>query len=66
MREVSYDRYGVNCISNVFWDIDSADWGPTLSPKQVKDTVMSHVFGGTAYKVVKSVSRSFLKVRGRS
>lgn len=61
IRDVSYARYGKNCINFAFWDIDSADWGPTLKASHIKDTVMAHIFGGTAYKVEKKRFTLFSK-----
>lgn len=57
MREVSYVLYGENCLNFVFWDIDTADWVPTITPAQVAQNVRANMEGGRAY--------SFRRVNGQ-
>jgi peptidoglycan/xylan/chitin deacetylase (PgdA/CDA1 family) len=49
MKEVSQILYGENCINFVFWDIDTADWVPTIKASQVAQNVRANMEGGTAY-----------------
>lgn len=49
IKDVGLDVYNENCVNFAFWDIDSADWAPGLSPEQIADNVMAHIIGGTAY-----------------
>lgn len=49
IRDVGNDVYGENCVNFAFWDIDSADWAPGLSPEQIADNIMAHIVGGKAY-----------------
>lgn len=51
MKEVSDQVFGDNCINFAFWDIDSSDWGPTMSPEMIAENVISHVKGGNVYSI---------------
>lgn len=46
IKEVSNELFGKNCIHFVFWDIDSGDWIPSLTAKEVKDNILAHHYGG--------------------
>jgi len=50
MKKVSDIIYGENCINFAFWDIDTSDWVPTITAKQIASNIMAHVKGGTAYR----------------
>ncbi len=60
MKEVSQELFGENCINFAFWDIDTADWVPDMTGKNVADAISAHLYGGTAYTHAKKV------VNGRS
>jgi peptidoglycan-N-acetylglucosamine deacetylase len=49
IKEVSQELYGENCISFVFWDIDSNDWVPNITPQNIADNVKASIEGGKAY-----------------
>lgn len=51
MKEVSDQIFGDNCINFAFWDIDSSDWGPTMTPGMIAENVISHVKGGNVYSI---------------
>jgi len=51
MKEVSQQVYGDNCINFAFWDIDSSDWGPTMTSEMIAENVISHVKGGNVYSI---------------
>lgn len=51
MKEVSDSIYGDNCINFAFWDIDSSDWGPGMTPEMIAENVISHVTGGDIYQI---------------
>lgn len=46
IQEVSQELFNDNCIHFVFWDIDSGDWIPGLTSKQVSDNILSFHNGG--------------------
>ncbi|MBY0517093.1 MAG: polysaccharide deacetylase family protein [Bacteriovoracaceae bacterium] len=49
MREVSYELFGDNCLQFVFWDIDSADWVPNMTPADVFQNLKAYQEGGTYF-----------------
>lgn len=49
MRELSYEKYGENCINFVFWNVDSEDWVSAMTPEKIVDGIMGQLEGGTAY-----------------
>ncbi|GAB4010013.1 MAG: hypothetical protein Fur0010_01800 [Bdellovibrio sp.] len=51
MKEVSQNIFADNCINFAFWDIDSSDWGPTMTPDMIAENVISHVKGGNVYSI---------------
>ncbi|MCP4912134.1 MAG: polysaccharide deacetylase family protein [Oligoflexia bacterium] len=53
MRDVGKKLFNENCINFAFWDIDTADWVSNMEPKDIAQTIDSHIFGGTAYRFVK-------------
>ena len=52
IRELSYEKYGENCINFVFWNVDSEDWVPAMTPQKIADGIMAQLEGGTAYEHV--------------
>jgi peptidoglycan/xylan/chitin deacetylase (PgdA/CDA1 family) len=53
IQEVSQELFGDNCIHFVFWDIDSGDWIPKLTAKEVSKNIIAHHIGGeyTTYRL---------------
>jgi len=49
MKEVSQELFGDNCINFAFWDIDSSDWLPVITPEEVAQNIRAHMEGGKAY-----------------
>lgn len=52
IRDLSWEIYGENCINFAFWDIDTKDWAPTMTSREIAQNVLAHMEGGTAYTVV--------------
>ena len=64
MRNVGKKLFNENCINFVFWDIDTADWVSNMLPKDISQTLHSHLFGGKAFdfeKVVTDGKVSYVK-----
>mgnify|MGYP000259417527 CR=1 FL=1 len=55
LKEVSTELFGKNCIHFVFWDIDSGDWIPKLTPTEVFKNIRAHDIGGeyTTYRTTR-------------
>jgi peptidoglycan/xylan/chitin deacetylase (PgdA/CDA1 family) len=47
IKEASQELMGDNCINMVFWDVDTADWVPGMTPKEVASNIIAHNEGGT-------------------
>jgi peptidoglycan/xylan/chitin deacetylase (PgdA/CDA1 family) len=54
LKELSQQMFGKNCIHFTFWDIDSGDWIPEMTPSEVFNNIKAHHEGGNyiSYKVV--------------
>lgn len=61
LKEVSQDLMGDNCINMAFWDIDSSDWVPGMTPKEVAQNLIAFNEGGT-YTDFKLVNGKYVKV----
>ena len=61
LKEVSQDLMGDNCINMVFWDVDTADWVPGMTAKEVASNIVAHFSGGT-FIDFKKVGDTFVKV----
>lgn len=46
IKEVSNELFGKNCIHMVFWDIDSSDWVPNLTGREVFENLKANQVGG--------------------
>jgi peptidoglycan/xylan/chitin deacetylase (PgdA/CDA1 family) len=46
IRNLSLELFGKNCIHFVFWDIDSSDWVPTLTPDNILSNIKAYQEGG--------------------
>jgi len=55
LKEVSTELFGKNCIHFAFWDIDSGDWIPKLTPTEVFQNIRAHHIGGeyTTYRTTR-------------
>lgn len=49
MQQVSQELFGDNCIQFVFWDVDTADWVPTMTSDDVLTNLKAHFLGGRYY-----------------
>lgn len=49
MQEVSKELFGENCVQFVFWDVDSADWVPSMTSEDVFTNLKAHFTGGRYY-----------------
>lgn len=47
LKEVSQELMGDNCINMAFWDVDTADWVPGMTSKEVAQNIIAHNEGGT-------------------
>ena len=61
MKEVSQKLFGDNCINFAFWDIDTVDWLETMTPDDITQNVMAHIFGGTGFDFVKNSNGTYSK-----
>lgn len=57
---LSKELMGENCIQFAFWDVDTADWVPGMTPQEISQNVISHYEGGVA------VGFEAVKVNGRT
>lgn len=60
LKEISRELMGDNCIQFAFWDIDSGDWIPGMTGKEVLENFKASEVGGkfTTYKTVKKNGKS--------
>lgn len=61
LKELSQEMLGDNCINMAFWDIDSADWVPGMTSKEVASNIAVHLNGGT-YIDFKQQGSTYIKV----
>ncbi len=61
LRELSQELLGDNCIHMVFWDVDTADWVPGMTPAEVAGNIRANYEGGTAIDF-KLVNGKYVKV----
>jgi peptidoglycan/xylan/chitin deacetylase (PgdA/CDA1 family) len=61
IKEVSQELMGENCINLAFWDVDSSDWVPGMTPKEVAQNLIAHYEGGT-YIDFKLQGSTYVKV----
>lgn len=60
LRAVSQELLGDNCIHMVFWDVDTADWVPGMTSKEVAQNIIAHNEGGT-FIDFKKVGSTYVK-----
>lgn len=61
LKEVSSELMGDNCIQMAFWDVDSSDWVPGMTPKEVAQNLIAFNEGGT-YIDFKKQGSTYIKV----
>ena len=61
LKEVSQELMGDNCIHMVFWDVDTSDWVPGMTPEEVAGNIKAHNEGGT-YIDFKKQGSTYVKV----
>lgn len=61
LKEVSQELMGDNCIHMAFWDVDTSDWVPKMSPEDVAQNIIAHNEGGT-YIGFKKEGSGYVKV----
>jgi hypothetical protein len=61
LKEISQELMGDNCIQFAFWDIDSGDWIPKMTPQEVFTNLKSSNEGG-AFTTYKTVNGTQIKV----
>ena len=60
LRELSKEMMGENCIHMVFWDVDTADWVPGMTPAEVAQNIIAHNEGGL-FTDFKKVGSTYVK-----
>lgn len=61
LKEVSQELMGDNCIQMAFWDVDTSDWVPGMTPKEVAQNIIAYNEGGT-YISFKKQGNVYVKV----
>lgn len=62
LKEVSKELMNDNCIHMAFWDVDTADWVPGMTPEEVAQNIIAYNEGGT-YTDFKKVGNTYVKVQ---
>ena len=57
LKEVSQELMGENCIHMAFWDVDTSDWVPGMTPQEVAQNIIAFNEGGTYIDFRKQGSR---------
>lgn len=60
LKEVSQELMNENCIHMAFWDVDTADWVPGMTAKEVSNNIIAHNEGGT-FIDFKRVGNTYVK-----
>jgi peptidoglycan-N-acetylglucosamine deacetylase len=63
LRDLSLSMFNKNCIHFVFWDHDSADWVPTLTPSELLTNVKAFQFGGEYFTYKLNAQRDIIKIK---
>lgn len=61
LKEVSQDLFNENCIHMAFWDVDTSDWVPGMTPQEVAQNMIAFNEGGT-YIGFKKEGNAYVKV----
>jgi peptidoglycan/xylan/chitin deacetylase (PgdA/CDA1 family) len=67
LKEISQELMGGNCIQFAFWDFDSSDWVPGMTPKEVSDNFKASNEGGKylTYKTIRNSSGNLTQIKVR-
>lgn len=60
LKEISNELMGQNCIHMSFWDVDTADWVPEMTSREIANNMIAHNEGGT-FIDFKKVGNSYVK-----
>jgi len=60
LKAVSRELMGDNCIHMAFWDVDTADWVPGMTPEEVANNMIVHNEGGL-FIDFKKVGNTYVK-----
>lgn len=60
LKEVSQELMNENCIHMAFWDVDTADWVPGMTPEEISRNIIAHNEGGT-FIDFKRVGNTYVK-----
>ncbi len=60
LKEISRELMGENCIHMAFWDVDTADWVPGMTPEEVAQNMIVHNEGGL-FIDFKKVGNTYVK-----
>ncbi len=60
LKEVSQELMSDNCINMAFWDVDTADWVPGMTAREVANNMIVHYEGGTFINF-KKVGNTYIK-----
>ncbi len=61
LKEVSQELMGENCINMAFWDVDTADWVPGMTSREIAQNIIANYEGGT-YIDFKKQGNTYVKV----
>jgi len=61
LKEVSQELFNENCIHMVFWDVDTSDWVPGMTPAEVAQNIVAFNEGGK-YIGFKKQGNTYVKV----
>lgn len=60
LKEISIELMGQNCIHMAFWDVDTADWVPEMTSREIANNIIAHNEGGT-FIDFKKVGNTYVK-----
>jgi peptidoglycan/xylan/chitin deacetylase (PgdA/CDA1 family) len=61
LKEVSQELFNENCIHMVFWDVDTSDWVPGMTPAEIAQNIIAFNEGGK-YIGFKKQGTTYVKV----
>lgn len=61
LKEISQELFNENCIHMVFWDVDTSDWVPGMTGKEVAQNIIAFNEGGK-YIDFKKQGSTYVKV----
>ena len=65
LKEISNELMGENCIHFAFWDIDSGDWIPGMTPSEIAQNFRASNEGGNfiTYKTVRNSAGNLTQIK---